>query len=172
MAIDAAREIIEDARRRRVTATTGRPDATGRYDVVEVDGVLFRRESDQELARAHVEHAELWDEIRGYGVSHELLLKMEMATARGLLEEFEHKLRSIGHLLIFHGQHALWQLVYLEAQQEDCYALGDEMLFLQHLPTSGHDDYEGPPSPGHRLNSAVERAAEMRRRAVARVKQP
>jgi hypothetical protein len=172
MAIDAAREILDDARRRAVVGTALQTELDGQPTTVEIDGRIFRRERDQDEARQLEEQRVLWAEIRSYGVPQELLTKLDVGLGQSLLDEFEGRLRSIGHMLVFHGQHALWQAVYFEHRCDDCYHVGDETLFLLRQPTSGYDDYQGPPGPEKRLNSAIERVAEMRRRAAAPQRAP
>ncbi len=39
-----------------------------------------------------------------------------------ILDEQHDLMRRIGHLLVYHGQHALWQLVYREYNRGNTYA--------------------------------------------------
>jgi hypothetical protein len=135
----------------------------GTPKILDVDGVLYERPWDQLKARKILEESQRWDQIRAYGVPHELLSKVNMDIAGGLLDESRDCMRRIGHLLVYHGQHDLWRLVYLEYNRGSTYALGDETLFLMDQPTSGMDGYKGPPTT--RYNSAIEQGAQLARRA-------
>lgn len=135
-------------------------------EVLEVDGVLFRAEVDQEKARRDLERDLRWSEIRSYGVPSELLMRYGLDLNSDAVDEREDLLRRIGYLLVYHGQSALWQVVYLASVEGSSYHLGDETLFLAHQPTSDQAGYNGPPTGG--FNSAIEIAAELERRAAER----
>ena len=145
-------------------ATVARCERDGMPSILEVDGVLYERPFNQLEARKTLEESQRWDQIRAYGVPYELLSQFSMDVTGGIFDEQRDLMRRIGHLLVYHGQHALWQLVYLEYNRGKTYALGDETLFLSDEPTSGMAGYKGPPT--HRYNTAIEQGAQLQRQAL------
>ena len=131
----------------------------GTPKILDVDGVLYERPFNQLEARKALEQSQRRDQVLAYGVPHELLSELDLDVESGILDEWDDCMRRIGHLLVYHGQHALWQLVYLEYKRDSTYALGDETLFLMHEPTSGQAGYKGPPA--HRFNTAIEQGAQL-----------
>jgi hypothetical protein len=142
-------------------ATVARSERDGTPTVLEVDGVLYQRPSDQARARTLLEQSQRWDQVLAYGVPRELLTSVELDISGRLIDESRDCMRRIGHLLVFHGQHELWRLAYLEYVRGCTYALGDETLFLFDEPTSGTAGYNGPPAD--RFTTAIEQGAQLAR---------
>jgi len=94
----------------------------GTPKILEVDGMLYKSPYDQLKARKTLEESQRWDQIRAYGVSYELLSQFSMDVTGPILDEQHDLMRRIGHLLVYHGQHALWQLVYREYNRGNTYA--------------------------------------------------
>ena len=145
-------------------ATVAHCERDGTPTILEVDGVLYERPFNQLKARKTLEESQRWDQIRAYGVPHALLTKFQCDVTGPILDEQDDCMRRIGHVLVYHGQHDLWRLVYLEYNRGNTYALGDETLFLLDEPTSGQAGYAGPPT--HRLNTAIEQGAQLQRQAL------
>jgi hypothetical protein len=155
---------ITDTNRQNTPTTVvavARSEKDGTPVTLEVDGVLYER-ANQAEARKFIEDFHCRDQISAYGVPDELLGRFEMAIAGGIVDEWHENMRAIGQMLVYHGQHDLWQLAYLEYNQGSSYALGDETLFLLGQPTSGMVGYKG--SPATRYNSATEQAAQLAER--------
>jgi hypothetical protein len=144
-------------------ATVAHAERDGTPTVLDVDGVLFRRENSQQHARKSLEEHQRWNKALAYGLPPELLADLEKDAAGQILDDWQRCMRRIGEVLVYHGQHALWQLVYLEWHPGDSYALGDETLFLNGEPTSGEPGYKGP-TAARRYNTALEQAAQLTRR--------
>ena len=140
-------------------ATVARSERDGTPTILEVDGVLYERQFNQLVARKTLEESQRWDQILAFGVPHELLTQHDMDVADGIIDEGRDCIKRIGHLLVYHGQHDLWRLVYLEYNRDNTYALGDETLFLLGEPTSGQAGYKGPSA--HRYNTAIEQGAQL-----------
>jgi len=111
-------------------------DARGESLQIEQDGVFYRREHDQDLARRQRQADALRAQIRTRAGGNVLQLANELVNlAWGeAIDEQMALLRSIGWMLVANGRQDLWRLTFLEFNRDSVYVVGDEARFLLKEP--------------------------------------
>ena len=113
-------------------------DHRGESLQIEQDGVFYRREHDQDLARRQRQADALRAQIRtragtqGLRLANELV---DLAWSEAIDEQLA-LLRQVGWILVSNGRQDLWRLAYLEFSRDSTYIVGDERRFLLGQPTA------------------------------------
>jgi len=113
-------------------------DHRGESLQIDQDGVFFRREHDQDLARRQRQGDALRTQIRTRAGGNVLRLANELVNLAWseAIDEQLTLLRQVGWMLVANGRQDLWRLAYLEFNRDSLYVVGDERRFLLGQPTA------------------------------------